>query len=365
MASLGSGSRPFWSIWSRWQAGSRSCGPRPLEVESELPFAALYDLLRPLLPLLDRLPDQQAAALSGALALGPPAPGDRFAVAAATLSMLAAGAEEKPLLVAVDDAHWLDGPSREAILFAARRLDREGVVVALAARDRPWLTSAGIAQLEVSSLSESEAGFTLIGWSGKEVSVAVHQRVITETAGNPLAILQALGSLTDAQLEGDEPIAGPLPVGVELEESFSRRLELLQRDTCRALVVAAASDTGDLVEIAKALGTLDLDRSAFDPAADAGLVTIRESTVEFSHPLVRSAVYHSAETSERVAAHRALALTLGPDSAGRIAWHLRERCARPRRGGGLASRGERSRRAGAARACLGRPRVRDRGPAEP
>src|SRR5205085_3600757 len=110
----------------------------PLEAETELPFAGLSDLLQPLLPLLDRLPGHQAAVLSGALALGPPQPGDRFAVAAATLSMLAAGSEEAPVLVAVDDAQWLDSPSREALLFAARRLGMEGVLVVLASRDRPW-----------------------------------------------------------------------------------------------------------------------------------------------------------------------------------------------------------------------------------
>ncbi len=298
---------------------------QPLEAEAELPFAGLSFLLRPLLPLLDRLPEPQVAALSAALALGPPAPGDRFAVAAATLSILAAGAEEAPLLVAVDDAQWLDGPSREALLFAARRLGREGVVVVLAARDRPWLEAAGIERLEVTGLPEGDAR-TLIDASKRTVGTKVRERVIGDTAGNPLAILTALDALSDAQLAGTELIAGPLPVGGELEEGFTRRLDSFPADTRRAVLVAAASDTGDLGEITCALATLSLDQSTLEPAVEEGLIAFEQTrpsaAVEFSHPLVRSAVYHRADRADRAAAHKALALTLPPEAADRIAWHL-------------------------------------------
>jgi len=246
---------------------------RPLEAEVELPFAGLSDLLRPVLPLLDRLPEPQAAALSGALALGPPAPGDRLAVAAATLSMFAAAAEEAPLLVAVDDAHWLDKPSREALLFAARRLGREGVLVVLAARERAWLEAAGIEQLEVKGLPERDAS-ALIDASKRAVNPQVRERVIGDTAGNPLAILAALDALSDAQLDGTELIAGPLPVGTELEQGFTRRLEPLPADTRRSLLVVAASDTGDLEEITRALATLALEGSALEPAVDEGLEVV-------------------------------------------------------------------------------------------
>ena len=116
---------------------------RPLEVESELAFASLSDLLRTILHLLVRIPGPQCAALAGALALGPPVPGDRFAVAAATLSLLAAAAEEAPVLAVVDDAQWLDTPSREALLFAGRRLGSEGVLLLLGMRDRKWISSSG------------------------------------------------------------------------------------------------------------------------------------------------------------------------------------------------------------------------------
>ncbi|MEA2387030.1 MAG: hypothetical protein QOJ22_1204, partial [Thermoleophilaceae bacterium] len=293
----------------------------PLEAEVELPFAGLSDLLRPLLPLLDRLPAQQAGALSGALALGPATPGDRFAVAAATLSMLAVGAEAAPLLVAVDDAHWLDGPSREALLFAARRLGREGVLVVLATRDRPWLEATGIDRLEMRRLTDDEAG-TLIDASRRAVSARVRERLIGDTDGNPLAILEALDLLNDAQLDGTELIAGPLPVGDELAQGFARKLEPLPPDTQAALLVAAASDTGDLREIAGALTTLGLEQEALAPAVREGLIAFQSTLVEFSHPLVRSAVYHTADPTDRHAAHRALALRLSPAAVDRIAWHL-------------------------------------------
>ena len=293
----------------------------PLEAEVELPFAGLSDLLRPLLPLLDRLPAPQAGALSAALALGPPTPGDRFAVAAATLSMLALGAEAAPLLVAVDDAHWLDGPSREALLFAARRLGRESVLIVLASRDRAWVEAAGINRLAMTGLTEDEAG-ALIDASKRAISAGVRERLFGDTAGNPLAILEALDVLSDAQLEGTELIAGPLPVGDDLGRGFARKLAPLRADTRAALLVAAASDTGDLREIARALATLGLEQSALAPAVGEGLIAIQPTLIEFSHPLVRSAVYHAAGPADRHAAHRALALALSPDAVDRFAWHL-------------------------------------------
>jgi DNA-binding CsgD family transcriptional regulator len=293
----------------------------PLEAEVELPFAGLSDLLRPLLPVLDRLPGPQAGALSAALALGPPTPGDRFAVAAATLSMLALGAEAAPILVAVDDAHWLDGPSREALLFAARRLGREGVLVVLASRDRTWLEAAGIDRLAMTGLTETEAG-ALIDASKRAISAAVRERLIRDTAGNPLAIREALDVLSDAQLEGRELIANPLPVGEHLGHGFVRKLEPLRADTRAALLVAAASDTGDLREIARALAALGLEQSALAPGVGEGLIAIQPTLVAFSHPLVRSAVYHAATPADRHAAHKALALALSPDAVDRFAWHL-------------------------------------------
>jgi predicted ATPase len=193
---------------------------QPLQTESELPFAGLSDLLRPLLPLLDRIPTPQAAVLAGALALGPPTPGDRFAAAAATISLLAAGAEDAPVLAVIDDAHWLDTPSREALLFAGRRLGREGVVLLFAARDRPWLEVAGIETLELRGLGV-DAAAELVAGTGRTVSTGVRERLVADTAGNPLALLEAVATLSDGQLGGSEPISEPIAVGHSLERSFA------------------------------------------------------------------------------------------------------------------------------------------------
>jgi DNA-binding CsgD family transcriptional regulator len=307
-------------------AGFTVLRARPLQTESELPFAGLSDLLRPLLPLLDRIPEPQAAVLSGALALGPPTPGDRFAAAAATISLLAAGAEEAPVLAVVDDAHWLDTPSREALLFAGRRLGSEGVVLLLAMRDRPWLEAAGIERLELRGLEPDAAG-ELVARAGRAVSSGVRERLVADTAGNPLALLEAIATLTDAQLGGSAPIVGPIAVGRSVERSFAQRLEPLPDDTRRALLIAAASYSGDATEIA--LAGMGLAASALDPAEREGLVTTRTGRIEFRHPLLRSAAYHVADPIERRAAHRALARALSPDECDRIAWHLAAAAAGP------------------------------------
>jgi predicted ATPase len=190
---------------------------RPLEAESELAFAGLSELLRPVLHLLGRIPGPQETALSGALALGPSVPGDRFAVAAATLSLLAAAAEESPVLAVVDDAHWLDTPSREALLFAGRRLGSEGVLLLLGMRDRDWISAAGLGTLELRGLSAMDAA-ALVERTGTPVDAAVQNRIAAETLGNPLAILEAVATLTEAELLGKAPITQPLAVGASLDE---------------------------------------------------------------------------------------------------------------------------------------------------
>ena len=299
---------------------------RPLEAESELAFAGLSELLRPILQLLDRIPAPQKAALSGALALGPSVPGDRFAVAAATLSLLAAVAEKSPVLVVVDDAHWLDAPSREALLFAGRRLGSEGVLMLLGMRDREWISAAGLGTLELHGLSAGDA-VALVERTGTPVDVAVRNRIVTETRGNPLAILEAVATLTDAELLGKVPITHPLAVGASLERAFAQRLDGLPQDTQDALLIAAASDTGSAGEIARALTQAGLNPDALEPAEREGVITLGGERIEFRHPLVRSAAYHLHDPAERRAAHRALATAA--DAGERAAWHLAAASAGP------------------------------------
>jgi DNA-binding CsgD family transcriptional regulator len=301
---------------------------RPLEAESELAFAGLSELLRPILYLLDRIPAPQNAALSGALALGPPVPGDRFAVAAATLSLLAAAAEESPVLVVVDDAHWLDAPSREALLFAGRRLGSEGVLLLLGMRDRDWISAARLGTLELRGLSAADAA-ALVERTGTPVEGGVRTRIVTETRGNPLAILEAVATLTEAELLGKAPITHPLAVGASLEQAFAQQLDVFPRDTRDALLIAAASDTGSASEITRALTQAGLSLSALEPAERDGVITLGGERVEFRHPLVRSAAYHRHGPAERRAAHRALAAAVGDGAGERAAWHLAAATAGP------------------------------------
>src|SRR4051794_1010411 len=216
---------------------------RPLEAEADLPFAGLSDLVRPLQHLLGGLPERQRAALSGALALGPSAPDDRFGVAAATLNLLATAAHDAPVLAVIDDAHWLDAPSREALLFAARRIAGEGVVLLFATRDHEWLRGVGIETMELHGLRPDDTEALFAG-TGVAVDEDVRRQLVAGTRGNPLALLEATSNLTSAQLDGTVPLAAPLAVGAALEQAFALDLDGLPGDTRRALLMAAASRTG-------------------------------------------------------------------------------------------------------------------------
>jgi DNA-binding CsgD family transcriptional regulator len=302
-------------------AGFTVVRTQSLQTESELPFAGLSDLLHPLLSHLDRIPVPQANVLSGAFALGPPTSGDRFAAAAATISLLAAAAEDQPLLVVADDAHWLDMPSREALLFAAHRLGTEGVVILIALRPRPWLTSTRIERLTLDGLTAAAAA-ELVSRTGRTVGVSVRDRLVAETEGNPMALLQAVSDLDDGQLAGTTPIVGPIAVGADLEQSLAQRLRLLPADTRQALLIVAAEDSSDAHTIGRAMTQAGLPSESLERAELQGLISMTPGNVEFVHPLMRSAAYHLADVVDRRAAHRCLAEAVGPQHEDRVAWHL-------------------------------------------
>src|SRR6266542_1348999 len=269
-----------------------------IESEAELPFAALSDLLRPLVGRLADIPAPQAAALEAALALGPPAAGDRFTTCAATLSLLATAAEEGPLLAVVDDAQWLDRSSAQSLLFAARRLDAEGIAFLVATRDgeaTPF-DGSGLPELALSGLDR-----------------------VAATGGNPLALLEAPALLSAGQLAGVEQLDEPLPTSEGLEQAFLRRVRELDDETQRGLVIAAASGSTDFDSISAAIAGAGIDPAALDAAERAGLVVVDGNRFDFQHPLLRSAVYHSAPAALRRAAHEAVAQGLGSDTR---AWHL-------------------------------------------
>jgi DNA-binding CsgD family transcriptional regulator len=291
-------------------SGMRVLNARGIESEARVPFAGLLELLRPALPALDRIPAPQAAALEGALALRPATAQDRFAIGAATLSLLAAHAEDAPVAALIDDAHWLDGSSADALLFAMRRLLADPIAVIVAVRDDEPSFVDG-AQLPVLNLAglDREAAAALVG------DVAV-DRLYAATGGNPLALLELA---PEAARLAEIPLDTPAPMVGRVARGFVGRAASLPQRTRRALVIAAASDTGDLALLERAhAGSLE----DLIPAEAAGLVALHGGHVEFRHALARSALYGAAPADERRAAHRALAGALPDHDADRRAWHL-------------------------------------------
>ncbi len=307
--------------------GMRVLRSRSVESEAELAFAALGDLFRPVLDLFDALPPPQKAALDGALAVGPPARGDRLATCAATLSLLAAAAEDAgALLAVVDDAQWLDAPSAEALLFAARRLESEGVALLFACRGgsaAAFDPGGSLPKISLSGL-DYEAGGELIEQQVEErPPPAILSRLHDVTAGNPLGLIETVALLSADQLAGAEPLPESLPGGVRLENMLLRSVEELPSNVQQILLIAAASDSGDIATILRASKTFD-GIDAIEAAERAGVVETEDGHLEFRHPLLRSAIYQRAAPAARQAAQRTLAesTTDETDAADRRAWHL-------------------------------------------
>lgn len=311
----------------RFAGGDRVLATTAVEAEARLPFAGLADLLAPVIDRIGELPDPQARALRGALALGPPAPGDRFHAYAATLSLLAAAAADGPVVCLVDDAHWLDAESLEAIAFAARRLEAEGIAVIIAAREAPGTgtQSAALPRHRIRGLDPEDAVALIEARAALTPAPAVTRRLVGAAGGNPTALIELAAHLSPAQLAGREPLPDPLPVGEDLGRALLAPTLALPPETRRALLVLSADDgAGDL--LAFALDGHGLAMSHLEPAERGGLIVVGPSRTDFSHPLVRAAVYASAAPPERRRAHRVLAAAaarLGDAHAlDRRAWHL-------------------------------------------
>ncbi|MGH3276510.1 MAG: AAA family ATPase, partial [Streptosporangiaceae bacterium] len=296
--------------------GMRLLQARGIESEAQIPFASLLELIRPALPMLGKIPGPQAAAMESALALRPGSGHERFAVGAATLSLLAAYAEDVPVAVVIDDAHWLDGSSAQALLFAFRRLVADPIAVLAAVREGEpsLLDGADLPALRIGGLTSDEAA-SLMPEMPPETAWRLHRA----TAGNPLALLELASSAPDLELV---PERAPVPVPASISRAFSSRAGRLGEAARQALVLAAASDTGDLTTLERAAARLETDLSGLAAAENAGLVRLGPGTVEFRHPLARSAVYADAPAGQRRAAHRALAAALPDRDGDRRAWHL-------------------------------------------
>ncbi|HEU5388204.1 MAG TPA: AAA family ATPase [Streptosporangiaceae bacterium] len=308
-----------------------------VESEAELPFAGLHLILRPVLDRLGDLPPAQAAALRGALALpggqGRPVD-DRFLVGLGVLTVLSELAEDRPLLCLIDDAQWLDRASADALFFAARRLDAEGVVMLFATRDdHPAFEVPGLAMLRVAGLDD-EAATELLAIHAGWLPPRTRDRVLQEAAGNPLALIELPAMLTPEQRSSElAPPAfhiGTVSPTSRVYDAYRARLLHLPEATQAVLLLAAADDSADLGAITRAAEVLGFSPADLEPAERAGLVHVGEGGVSFRHPLLRAAAYHSAALSVKLSAHRALAEVLdGDENADRRAWHRAAACVRP------------------------------------
>jgi DNA-binding CsgD family transcriptional regulator len=295
-----------------------------VEPEIELPFAALYQLLRPVFPYLDRIPDVQAAALRSALAIAPGDTDNRFVIALAVLSLLAEVATDGPLLCLVDDAHWLDQPSADALSFVARRLEAEGIVLLFAARegDARSFPGSGLAEREVRGLNPAEAEFLLVERFGSAIAPETRRAIREAAQGIPLALLEIPMALTPAQRSGRQPLPHPMPLGHDLEAILLERVHRLSAPAQLLLLVAAAEGSGEADVVLSAASRLGIPPSTLLDAEASGSIRTGGSTLVFRHPILRSVIYHGASLPQRQAVHRALVETLpGELNADRRAWH--------------------------------------------
>ena len=321
-----------------------------VESEMELAFAGLHQLCVPMLGRLDQLPKPQHDALAVAFGMREGQAPDRFLVGLAVLSLLAAAAEGQPLACLVDDAQWLDRASVQCLAFAARRLLAEPVALIFAAREPGGDHElAGLPALTVTGLGDADARVLLAMAVGGRVDARVRDRIIAETGGNPLALLQLPRGLGSAGPADGFWLPDPRPLTSRIQHSFHRQFRALPGQTQRLLLTAAAEPTGDVTLLWRAAERQEIPADAATPAEAAGLVRLG-AAVHFGHPLARSAVYQAASAGDRRAAHRALAEATDPDTdADRRAWHLA--CAAPRPDEAVAAELERS--AGRAQACGG------------
>jgi DNA-binding CsgD family transcriptional regulator len=293
----------------------------------ELPFAGLHQLCGPMLDRLGRLPEPQREAMSTAFALTKGSAPDRLLIGLALLSLLSDASEVAPLLCVVDDAQWLDRASAHALAFAARRLLAEPVCVLFGTR-QPMEDLRGLPDVTVHGLGLDDASALLATVVRGPLDERVRERVIAETHGNPLALLEWPRGLSPAELAGGFRLP-TLPMADQIEEGFRRRLEELPTGAQRFLTVAAADPTGDAALVWRAAGRMGVRNEDASAAFESGLLDIG-ARVLFRHPLVRSAIYQAAAVDDRRAAHRALAAATDADADADLrAWHLALAASRP------------------------------------
>ncbi len=301
-----------------------------VESEGELAFAGLHQLCAPMLERLDRLPGPQRAALGTAFGLEVGASPDRFLVGLAVLNLLADAAEAEPVVCLVDDIQWMDRISAQTLAFVARRLLAERVALVFAVREPTELdVLGGLPELILGGLDQAAAGALLEAATVGRLDGRVRDRIVAETRGNPLALLEVARAQSPAGLAGGVGAPDTVPVASRIEEGFVRQVEAQPPDTRRVLLVAAVESVGDASILWRALDQLGISRAAADPAIEAGLLEIGAG-VRFRHPLVRSAVCRAADAGDLREAHRALTAATDPRSdPDRRAWHRAQAAAEP------------------------------------
>ena len=291
-----------------------------VQSEMELAFAGLHQLCAPMLDHLQGLPVPQREALRIAFGISAGPPPDRFVVGLAALSLLSEVAGERPLLCVIDDEQWLDHASAQALGFVARRLAVEPVGLVFAARV-PGAELAGLPELAVEGLAEGDARALLDAALAGPLDARVRDRIVAETQGNPLALLELPRGLTPAELAGGFGLPSAMPLSGRIEESFRRQLDALPPEARRLVQLAAADPSGDPMLVWRAAGRLGIPLQAGAAAADAGLAEFGVR-VRFRHPLLRSAAYRLASVQDRQAMHGALAEVTDPvTDPDRRAWH--------------------------------------------
>ncbi len=299
-----------------------------LEAESALAFAALHRLLRPAVGRRESLPAPQRRALRVAFGEEEGDRLDPFLVALGTLSLLTELGESGPVLCLVDDLQWLDAASRDALLFVARRLLAEPVVIVFAARDddtQPFLAPTDIAELPLAALSPTAVGSLLAERSGVNVADHVVNDLTARTGGNPLAVIEAPTQLSAGQLSGTDLLPHDLPLSARMERTFLDRCRRLSPQAQTLMLLAAADDSLHHAELRRAGRDLGVGEDTFAEVERSGLLRVDGDFVGVRHPLVRSAIYQAATAYERRAAHAALAKAPGGGAGAdldRRAWHL-------------------------------------------
>jgi DNA-binding CsgD family transcriptional regulator/tetratricopeptide (TPR) repeat protein len=302
--------------------GCRVARAGGVESERELAFAGLHQLLAPLLDGVERLPGPQRQALRVAFGMQEGASPDRFTVGVALLSLLSNAADERPLVCVVDDVQWLDRDSVTCLAFVARRLVAERIALVFGRRDSGVDTElVGLPELPVTGLGDRDARLLFASTVRGRVDHHIRDRIVAESRGNPLALLELYRGLSPADVGGGFVLPDVRHVQSRLEQEFVRRLQSLPAETQRLLLVAAAEPVGDVTLVWRAAERLRIAPAAAAAAESDGLVDFG-LRVRFRHPLVRSASYRAAAVADRQRVHRALAEAIDPElDPDRRAWH--------------------------------------------